>query len=235
MSKGGAPEHKLTSPTFKARVLAEIGKYDRRGYSQHAIATALLPLVKLSQPRICVLLKEMRQQYKTRMMEDRAEKVNEMLAAYRDVRAEAWSSYEKSKADAEKFVRESVKPYEDPTEEQKKNAKGATGRKGESAAASLVLLKEIVTTEGRLPANVYLQTVLDTLKAERELLGLDAPKQVDVTGDLGPNVWDLLAGVDPSFQVVDANEPIDRILEAVETLPPKDEVNDDPLSNPISD
>ncbi len=218
---------KLLSPTFKAQVLAEIGKYDRRGYSQHQIVAAIAPLVKLTQPRICTLLKEVRQQYKAQIVEDRAEKVAEMLQAYRDVRAEAWACYEKSKTDSERLVRESVKPYE--KKEPEKNGKGATGHKGESAEASLVLLKEIYTTEGRLPANVYLQTVLDTLKAERELLGLDAPKLVDLKADLtatGPSVWDVLAQVEetPALAIVTSNDPIERIIE--EAGQPLEETSD---------
>ncbi len=215
-NKGGSPEHKLTSPTFKAMVLAEIGKYDRRGYSQHQIVAAIAPLVKLSQPSVCVLLKEMRLQYKTQLLADRADKVNEMLAAYRDIRSEAWDAYEKSKQDSERFVRESGKAF-DPTEEMPKNSKNATGRKGESAESSLVLLKQIVTTEGRLPANVYLQTVLDTLKAERELLGLDAPKDINLRAEVatGPSVWDVLAqvGATPALEIVASNDPVERMIE----------------------
>lgn len=230
-------EHKLTSPTFKARVLAEIGKYDRRGYSQHKIVEAIAPLVKLSQPRVCQLLKEIREQYKSRVLEDRTEKVNEMLEAYRDVRAEAWASYEKSKADSERLVRESVRPHKGEDEEVggdslrgKRNGKGATGRRGESVEQSLVLLKEVVTTEGRLPANVYLQTVLDTLKAERDLLGLDAPKTVDVTTTGELTVWDRIAGVDlPQLEWVAANDPVERMIDAAgEPADQEDARDDDP-------
>lgn len=213
MAKGSG---KIKTPAMKERVLSEVARLDRCGYSQAQIAVRLKECVGVgvTQPMICNYLKEIRLRYKTQALADRAEKVNEMLESLRDVRAEAWASYERSKLDSERLVRESVRPFEKP--ELKQNAKGSNGRRGESTEASLVLLKEIVTTEGRLPANVYLQTVLDTLKAERDLLGLDAPKEVDVTQrSTVLNLDDLIRD---QLAVVDGNDPVEAEIAEVERL-----------------
>lgn len=226
--KNKPPDHgisKLTSPTFKSQVLAEIARYDRRGYTQHRIVEAIRPLVKLSQPTVCVLLKEVRLEYRNRAVEDRAEKVNEILQSIRDVRSEAWDAYEKSRLNGVTRRRENVRPFE--PKKGAKNSKNSTGKKGESVEQTLVLLKEVVTTEGRLPANVYLQTVLETLKAERELLGLDAPKQLDIKQETTLSVWDQLAGWEAtSLTVVDANDPIEAKILAAGV--PTKEGSDDP-------
>lgn len=211
-SAGGAVTGpKIKSETDKERVLAEVGRLDRCGYSQYAIAEKMKTTIgyAVSQPMVSKYLKRIREEYKGRLIEDRSAKVAEMLDQLRDVRVAAWDAYERSKEDAERVVKEAVAAKEGG--EKKKPRRGCSG---ETAEQSLVLLKQIVTTEGRLPGNAYLNTVLATLQAERDLLGLDAPKEVDVRQITTLN-WDALCGFTDALPVVESNDPLEaKILEA---------------------
>lgn len=201
---------KIKGAAFKDTVLAEVGRLDRCGFSQSRIAAKMKETIgyAVTQPMVHRYLKEIKEKYKNRVMEDRSAKVSEMLEQLRDVRAAAWEAYERSKEDAERVVKEAMPPKDGDKKKPKR------GRDGETAEQSLVLLKQIITTEGRLPGNAYLNTVLATLQAERDLLGLDAPKEVDVRQITTLN-WDALCGFTDALPVVESNDPLEaKILEA---------------------
>jgi hypothetical protein len=113
------------------------------------------------------------------------EEVTAKLAEYLEIRTEAWAAWERSKIDAEKVV----------------NADGP----GYST--------ETKTREGRIPANEYLRTVLNCLQAERELLGLDAVKEVKVQGRY---VTAQLNWADLAQQVPDTGPVPDLIEQSVQ-------------------
>lgn len=214
---------KIKSKTDKERVLAEVGRLDRCGYSQYQIAAKMKATIgyRVTQPMVCQYLKMIRAGYKSQLASDRTEKVNEMLAQLREVRAAAWEAYERSQEDAEKVVDEFAAPKaDDESNEKPKRRKSSSGRPGETAEQSLALLKQVVTREGRLPGNVYLNTILATLQQERELLGLDAPKQVDVRQTTTVLDWDALFGATQPLVVVESNDPVEAmILEAAKPDP----------------
>jgi hypothetical protein len=79
------------------------------------------------------------------------------------IREEAWEAYERSKQDTDKSVEEFV-----PCPSDDKPAPKKGSREG-----SLLRISIVKTREGRLPANEYLSTIMKTLEAERQLLGLD--------------------------------------------------------------
>lgn len=165
----GAHKH---SPTELEEVLERVAVLDRRGWTQHQIARE----VSVSQPMVCGYLKKIRERYKTQQLQHREEAIEEKLEQYREIRREAWAAWERSKEDARsKTVQTTKAPPKKPPNGEKGDAPD-TGTLVESQAR----IMEIVTTEGRLPANPYLATIMETLKAERELLGLDQAKKVDV-------------------------------------------------------
>lgn len=134
----------------------EVAKYHRQGYGVTAIATMLgFSIGQVSQD-----LKMVYQRYEERQANSRKQLVEEQIEKLCDVRREAWSAYYKSMEDTNKVVEEEGIP--------KRSDDG-------TMESSMELIRRIKTREGRLPANCYLSTILETFKAERELLGLDEP------------------------------------------------------------
>jgi predicted transcriptional regulator len=144
---------------------AEVERLDRRGYSQREIASR----IGVAPSQVCYDLKLLRKRYRDAQLSERSAAVAEKLAQYRDIRREAWEAWERSKDNKEKEITEKV------------SSLGAQ----EAAAAKIEKLKAIITTEGRLPGNEYLRTILETLQNERELQGLDAPKKQELSGPDG--------------------------------------------------
>ena len=154
---------------------------ERRGYSQQFIADKL----GISQPQVWQIRKRIKERCRTSMLKDREAYVKKKLQELSEVRSAAWEAYELSKATSTKVVEEFVRPYDEADEKPKR-------RKNRSIDQDLERLKKIVTTEGRLPGNQYLNVVLETIKQERELLGLDAPKEIDHTVTTTVVSWDAL-------------------------------------------
>lgn len=193
---------KHLSKTSREEYLAKVAELDRRGWAQSKIAKEC----GVSQPQVCHDLKLIRRRYLEGMSEAREAMVEEKLAQYRDVRREAWAAWERSKKRTRKVerTRTVVKQEEGAGKVPDKlgRAKGTKGRAKDAAKAEVTeelrLVKELLATEGRLPANEYLNTILKCLEAERELLGLDEARKVEITK---PVDWDdltrRLAAPDP--------------------------------------
>jgi predicted DNA-binding protein (UPF0251 family) len=152
---------KTRTKTEREQALLEVARLDRRGCSQREIAAAL----GVSHKQVWYDLERIRERYREATHHERHAKVEEKRAQLREARWEAWQAWERSKEDARKVVEE------EPT--------GAEGGRG----------KRVTTVEGRLPDPAYLRAVLETLRDESALLGLDAPKQVDARVSLN---WDEL-------------------------------------------
>ena len=56
-------------------------------------------------------------------------------------------------------------------------------------------VRETVSAEGRVAEVAFLRVIMDCWKAERELLGLDEPKRMDVNSTVNQFNWDLLQQV----------------------------------------
>jgi DNA-binding CsgD family transcriptional regulator len=147
---------------------AEVERLDRRGYSQREIADRL----KISPSTVCADLKAIRDDYRTTRQADRAEHVALKLAQLREVCKEAWEAWDRSKDNKEKEIKEKISNLAHQAE-----------------AGAVEKLKAVITTEGRLPGNEYLRTILETLQDERELLGLDAPKKLAPTNPDGTDEY----------------------------------------------
>lgn len=179
MSKRGP---KIKSDHKRETVLAEVSKWAVRGFSQRAIATKLEETmgVKVTQPQIGVYLKQVNERYKAEAIEDRRIMVMRKLEELREVRNEAWVAWEKSKEDVEKRVKET----------------GETEKGGFS--------KDRLEVIGRLPGGEYLQVVLNCIKAERELLGLDEAMKVNMSVVTTAIPWDELVGHRNEIDLVEA-------------------------------
>jgi hypothetical protein len=112
-------------------------------------------------------LARIRRDYLKARQHERAALVEEKRQQLREARREAWDAWEKSKENARRVVQEKVQ-----------DGQGADGRQ-----------KTVTTVEGQLPDPAYLRAVLETLRDESALLGLEAPKQVDARVSLN---WDEL-------------------------------------------
>lgn len=88
-------------------------------------------------------------------------------------------------------------------------------KKGQPIPPKTLKVKIRRTTEGRLPESEFLRIVLDCLKAERELLGLDAAEQVNTAGQVID--WSELTSVVPDCLLPEAIE--ERIQTGLPTEP----------------
>lgn len=174
-------------------MMAKVAQLDRRGYPQAQIAK----MVGVSYITVMNYLRKMRERSKEIQLGDREELVKEKLQQYREVMMEAWEGYSKSMKDAESITEEEYlggKPDED----------------GEVQARGKIVRK----TEGRLPGTQYLKVIQDCLAAERELLGMDAPKKMDVKAQVISIDWTQLFQR-PDLVILEATDPIEaKILEA---------------------
>jgi DNA-binding Lrp family transcriptional regulator len=171
------------SPLEREEHLEVIAKMDRRGYSQRRIAEML----GISQRQVGEDLKKLKKVYIESQIKERHEYVTEKLEQYREIREEAWLAWERSKED---FLRIQETHEQDPS--------------AEDATHAPYIYKTVRTREGRLPANEYIRTVMSCLEAERDLLGLDAPKKLDMKQLLID--WDAVSG--------SLNEEVPDLVEA---------------------
>ena len=161
--------NKIKSETAKLEILQLVAKLDRRGWTQFQIRDEVERQfgTSFAQPMVSRWLKEIREEYRKTMMAERREAVAAKVEQYREIRREAWLAWDRSGEDTQKLVEEYGMSSE------------AVGV--DDSVTSEQLIKRIITREGRLPENAYLATIVKTLEAERELLGLDEPKDKLVT------------------------------------------------------
>ncbi len=149
-------------------------------------------------------LRKLRERYKERQLKTKEESVAEKVDQLRDVRREAWQAWDFSNARTLKVLIQQLVEQQMAAEES-----------GQPLTEWRINLKS-------LPANEFLMTVLKTLEAERELLGIDeAPKKaepssVNVNVGVQVNVWDALADV-AQGQLEDRVEA--RLVEALDAKP----------------
>jgi hypothetical protein len=136
--------------TEREEALAEVAKWDRRGASARDIARRM----NVSHTQVNYDLKIIRKRYAESTLLERGAAIQEKISQLREVREQAWAAWEHSKENRERSVKEKV-------------TEG-----GANAGQQAERLKVIMTTEGRLPENAYLLTVLKTLEDEANLLDL---------------------------------------------------------------
>lgn len=161
---GPAEDREGRSLTRSEAMQALAAKYDRFGYSKAQIAERL----GVSDATVDKLLARVRAAYKAAKLLDRDALIREKLELLRDVRMEAAEEWQRSRRDFEKRVQEKVDKG-DYTQE-----------------------KWVQTVEGRLATAEYMRIVLDTVKQERELLGLDAPTRQEHHATLVNIDWEAL-------------------------------------------
>lgn len=172
--------------------LAEIARLDRRGWTQLQIGQKL----GLSQTMVSSELRRLMKRYKEAQMEDIQAKVGRKVRILEDLIHEAYKAFDRSKKDAKKVV---VEAYE-----------------GQSHNGSGPSTTTTITTEGRLPANEYLVTIMKAIKEAAELEGLLAEgKNVNnIAVSVAPN-WDAMYGRPVPSQIVD---PVEARIEGVQKV-----------------
>lgn len=214
--------------TVKTRddILDEVESYMARSWKVKRIAEQM----GVSEPQVYYDMRAVRKRWSEQRAPERSEALNEKLAQYAAIREVAWQGYEKSMQDAERVVEEYGAVVES------KKDKGENGRNGNgrpkvfddippnapeitilpgmkgnrnpqaSMDRSLEKLRRIITTEGRVPANTFLETILKTLQAERQLLGLDEAVKLDITSkSLNFDIFALTRQ-----DVDDASDPVEQ-------------------------
>lgn len=171
----------------------QIAALDLREKTQEEIAR----ITGLTQPAVNTRLKKIKKRYIASATEHFQQMVGRKMAQYRDVRREAWEAYDLSKKDGQRIVEEYA-PVDSDDEEDTSTLQGSERR-----------IKRIVTTEGRLPDNSYLVTILKTLEAERAMLGLDEALKIDMTNNVVN--WDTLAQ-----EAANRSDPIEAKFKVLE-------------------
>lgn len=199
---------KLTK-TQQEEVMAAIAQFDRRGYDQRRIVKALREkgIAQLSQPAVLYYLKKIREEYRDVTRAERQTMIREKIEALNEVIATAWEGYDKSCKDGQKRVTEKVRPPAEPVApEEPKNGKRVRQRSPEAEVKeTLQRIKVIMTREGRIPANEFLQTIIKATELQCKLLGLLEP---DKTVNNGTQVfinWDAMLNPTP------ITDPMDEI------------------------
>lgn len=159
--------------------IQEMVKLIRRGHTQREIAAKL----GLARSQIAYDWKKVLVEVNA----DRPKDVGVILAQYRELKAEAWEAWERSKKDRERETTE---------------AQSGTG-------SSKPKTKATKSKEGRLPEAEYLKVVVKCLEAERTLENLDPAKSVKLGGDpANPLVVEVVE------TVVTTREDIAKVLAA---------------------
>lgn len=177
-----------------------------KGWTQRMIAEQL----GVSQGQISFDFRMVLKEINQHTTADAKEWVSLKLEEYAEIKREAWAEWERSKKDLERITNESF-----------------GSDKGDG-------WKEAKVREGRLAANGYLSTVLECLKAERDLLGLNPAKELSVKGQMVTSTvdWKVLAGGIPDDGEVsgEVEREIQRAIEAGPQLIYKGESEKEPPS-----
>lgn len=189
--------------------LEKVAFLDRCGYRQVEIAKK----TGVSQPSISADLAIIHEAYEKLKLPGRNELLTQRLHQLLDVKNLAWRSYEKSlKPSNKRVVEESP---EVPC--MRCEAAGVlVDDKGECKTCPTCRGRKIVggiekitkTTEGQCGDPRFLKIIEDCIKAERELLGLDADKRVKigVNGQVDVVNWDTILGTIPTGPIPDVVE-----------------------------
>lgn len=134
---------------------------DLRGWTAREIANGIEKEfgTKVSSQMVRNYLRKIRKVSVANMIRDRNSVLARSLQQYRDVRKVAWEAFEMSRKDEEKMVDEFAIEKE----------KIASGDFVQIEKA----IKRMHERRTRLPSPQYLQIIMDTFRAERELLGID--------------------------------------------------------------
>lgn len=203
---------KSKSVTDSLQLHAEIAKLDRMGFSQIEIGKRLT--TKISQPRICQILKEQREEYKRTIRRDTEAGIEEKCQQLRDISAEAFAAWERSKLDATETTEEKA------LRQQFREINGRKVPKG----MRMQVVKLMNKTMGRLPANQYLATIQACIEMECKLRGWTDDRPVNINQMTLP--WDSLYApptvADPLEQALKSLE--DKSDERLDTGPQQDAV-----------
>lgn len=163
----------------------------RRGYGVEQIAEHLgLPeKVVLQDYRYAI------KQVAKNQLEDAKELVAAKMLEYAEIKKEAWDAWERSKGDRERKTDEESGYLEEEDNEGYEDSQGKIPPKA--------FKKRTQMKEGRLPSNEYLRTILDCIKAERELLGINPAQEINVHSS---SIWAMLSGQLPAGETIDTVE-----------------------------
>jgi hypothetical protein len=200
----GAKRTELQRETDRAEMMRML----RRGYTHSMVAERLGVARSMVSYDFQVVMKQ--------IIADRTADTEAIIAAklqeYAEVKREAWEAWERSKEDVTRRTRE---------------GSSRSDGKGESSEGKRVS----ETTEIRTGDPRYLETVLNCLKAERELLGLNPAKQLEMRGKVEAQVLDInrllaeVAGLADAARMDPADEAIGKLPGSVQDgVPPGKDV-----------
>lgn len=145
--------------------LVKVARWNRKGYSQRAIAEK----IGVSQRQISSDIDLLNKRYQEKQHKIRDGAVNELDEQIDDLMVEHWEAYELSRLPIEKTVVEKrLRPMRDERGKIIPNS------------ARMVVVGETTTTEGRLPDSQRLIAIAHLLKFRSEMHGWTAPKKVNV-------------------------------------------------------
>ncbi len=185
-----------TGPKFKGEiekeaVLAKVAQMERRGCLQSVIARE----IGVTQPQVSIYIRQIKQRYRKSQMEDVQALIEDRLEQIREVKWEAWQAWERSKQDAQRVKTE-----------QRATPFGITNIESDERTGQ--------AGDGR-----YLKLILECIKEEISLTGIEPPKKVDMNAKVQTLSWDALSKEVTGNNGYIRNEVEDQIAQALGLTP----------------
>lgn len=185
------PKKRRAGPNQTAATKKIVSDLYCQGYSQMAIADKL----KVSQPRISVLLSEIRLEWKAAQLVDTNEKLLIELAKMDKLEQECWIAWEASKSDHMSWMRNKHLPRE------KKDKDG--NYKPRKPDEKMTVTSEVETQDQRCGDPSYLTIIEKCIVTRLKLMGLLSNKQ-EAANLTQVNInWGDLTKPIPSIEVID--------------------------------
>ncbi len=169
-AKGGAKR----TPAQRERDLAIITQLHFQRFSQAEIAKQVKKITRakysITQQTVSNDIKEIEKRLSEATIEEANTARMEKLVELKVLKAENWRAWRRSQEDAETLTEESVKPKKD-------------------ARRKPVPVKSTKQAKGQSGNPAFLRLILDCIREEKELLGLNAP--IEIKGDFNIDSQDL--------------------------------------------
>lgn len=203
---------------------AEISRLLALGYLPYQVAAELGVTFTTVSADFAVITRELRQSRN----ESLQSYIDQKLLEYSAIKKEAWAAWHRSKEDGERETKEMIEEHNCPicvgTGSVESRGEARPCRNCGGAGIKGGVVKLIMMREGRCGDSSYLKTILDCIKAERELLGLDPEKKVKMTGTVAVIDWnELTNGAPDPASVIEA--------EIVKPAPPALDYNSNSVVN----
>lgn len=202
------------SPLHREKMIQEVVRLDRFKYTQEEIGA----LLELSQQLVSKFLNIAKKRYRNQAAEDLKVTTQDKLQELRVIRWEALQAWIKSK----KPNVHTKKVYERVVQSKPKSKKVSVFDTDDAEEVGKLIVVEMTRqVSSGSPRNEFLHTILETIRMEMDLLGLEAPKNLNLNQQIQTIDWTkfLLPSVSDTEARVLPEDPFKGYIDSVKTLP----------------